>query len=317
MIASRISQFIFPFVLLLFILLLMLQSSTVLAKSFYSPDNPLIIKIMPKHSQADATHDYQVSLLHLVLNKAKIYHYKIEFSETFSSQARAMRLLNVSDFIDVVAAAPSIERDAMYHSIKVPLFLGLLGYRVLIIRKDRLAQFSQLKTAEDLKNLIACQATHWPDSDILEANNYHVMRVLNFDSMFSMVLNNRCDYFPRSITEGYAEIEAYSKHNNNDELMIFDQVILQYKLPLYFFTQSENDTLIAILSEGLNQAVEDGSLIELMKKHSMTKHLFPLSQWQDKTFFHLSNPFFSTKTPKTNSNLWINLAPEKHLKNPF
>jgi len=138
------------------------------------------------------------------------------------------------------------------------------------------------------------------------------MRVLKFESMFTMVLNGRCDYFPRAITEGYSEIQAYAELSNSDELMVFDDIILKYKFPFYFFTSNENNTLASLLTIGLTKAVDDGSLLQLMENHPATKHLFPLSQWQNKQFFYLFNPLLSDNTPLDNRKLWLKLEKELH-----
>ena len=116
--------------------------------------------------------------------------------------------------------------------IRIPLFKGLLGYRVSLIHKSNYEKFVGIGKKE-LQALIACQGQHWPDSDILEDNQFQVARVVRFDSMFKMLNQGRCDYFPRSIFEGYAEL--LSAQQLYPDLMMFDEVILQYDFPMYYF----------------------------------------------------------------------------------
>jgi len=272
-------------------------------------DSALAITMLPKQSAAHTTHDYQVKMLMLAMENNPQINYDINFTSEFASQGRGMRLLNLG-VLDLIAAGPTKDREALYHSIRVPLYMGLLGYRVLVIRKDRYQEFANIRTPSQLQKLIACQAVHWPDSDILEANEYRVMRVLKFESMFTMVINGRCDYFPRAITEGYSEIQAYAELSNSDELMVFDEIILKYKFPFYFFTSNENNKLAKLLTTGLTKAVGDGSLLQLMENHPVTRHLFPLSQWQDRQFFYLFNPLLSEFTPVNNQKLWLKLEKE-------
>lgn len=272
-------------------------------------DFALTISFLPKQSPVDTTHDYQVKMINLALNKNQNSNFQLKFTDKFAPQGRGMRLLN-QGVLDLIAAGPTKDREALYHAIKIPLYMGLLGYRVLVIRKDRYQEFADIRTPEQLKKLVACQAIHWPDSDILEANEYSVMRVLKFESMFTMVLNGRCDYFPRAITEGYSEIKAFSALSNSDDLMVFDDIILKYKFPLYFFTGKENKVLANIITDGLTKAVSDGSLLQLMESHPVTHHLFPLSQWEHKQFFYLFNPLLSESTPLDNPSLWLKLETE-------
>ncbi len=275
-------------------------------------NSPITITILPKQSTADTTHDYQVKIIELALKKNKIDNVTINFAETFASQGRAMRLLNPPAMLDLVAAGPTKDRDSLYHAIKIPLYMGLLGYRVLVIRKDRYQEFINIKHPNELKALIACQAYHWPDSDILEANGYKVLRVLKLESMFTLVRNGRCDYFPRSITEGYTEIKGYAKISHTDVLAVFDDIILKYKFPYYLFTGIDNKKLAAQLEFGLEQAIADDSLINLMKIHPATRHIFPISQWKDKRFFHLFNPLLPESTPIEKKYLWLNIDTKKH-----
>ncbi len=273
-------------------------------------DSAFSITLLPKQSAANTTHDYQIEMIELAMkNNNNITNYKINFTSEFTSQGRGMRLLK-QGAIDVIAAGPTKDRAALYQAIKVPLYMGLLGYRVLVIRKDRYQEFADIRTPDELKKFIACQAIHWPDSDILEANEYRVMRVLKFESMFAMVINGRCDYFPRAITEGYSEIQAYAELSKSDELMVFDDIILKYKFPFYFFTSLENKPLANALTIGLTRAINDSSLLELMATHPVTKHLFPLSQWHNKQFFYLFNPLLPEDTPINNAKLWLKLERE-------
>jgi len=270
---------------------------------------PITITLLPKQSQVNTTHDYQVKMLNLAMEKSNNSNFQLKFTDEFASQGRGMRLLNQGT-LDLIAVGPTKDREALYQAIKIPLYMGLLGYRVLVIRKDRYQEFADIRTPEQLKRMVACQAIHWPDSDILEANEYRVMRVLKFESMFTMVINGRCDYFPRAITEGYSEIKAFAEMAESDELMVFDDIILKYKFPFYFFTGKENKEIASMLTAGLTKAVTDGSLLNLMENHPATHHLFPLSQWQHKQFFYLFNPLLSQSTPLNNPDLWLKLETE-------
>ena len=58
--------------------------------------------------------------------------------------------------------------------IRIPLFKGLFGYRVLLIRKQEQARFDQINTQQDLAKFLGGQGTHWPDTLILQANGLRV-----------------------------------------------------------------------------------------------------------------------------------------------
>lgn len=61
------------------------------------------------------------------------------------------------------------------------------------------------------------------------------------------------------------------------------------------------------LEDGLNKALDDGSLMELMRKNQLSKHLFPFEQWQNKRYFELSNEILGSDLSLKNQQFWLNL----------
>jgi len=264
------------------------------------------VKILGAQSTEDISHIYIIKLLQLALDKSKHLHGQQSLhilANAEITQGRSIRLLN-DNFVDVHWAGSNIEREKYLLPIRFPLFKGLLGYRVSIIYKDNLTLFQKL-TPKKLKKLIACQGAHWPDSDILEFNQYKVMRVPRFDLMFKMVNQKRCDYFPRAIFEGYAELKAAQEQYPN--LIMFDEVILHYNFPMYFFVNKQNPKLAEQIHYGLQQALNDGSIKEMFRKDITMEYLFPLNKWQSKQFYNLKNPYLPELTPINDPLLWSTL----------
>lgn len=267
------------------------------------------IIIAGQQSNEDTAHAYFVELLNLALAKTRDnspYQNVIILDSGQTTQGRAIKLLQ-ENIINVYWTGSNKTRESIMLPIKVPLFKGLLGYRISIIKQQDLLDFTNISEAR-LKQKIACQGEHWPDSDILEANGYHVLRVARFDLMFKMLVQGRCDYFPRAIYEGYGELEkAKLKYPN---LIIYDETILQYPFPMYFFTSLDNIELAMQIETGLLKALEDGSLQRLMENHSTTLGIFPLSQWRDRQYFHLVNDSLPNVSQFIDTPLWLTLYPQ-------
>lgn len=265
------------------------------------------VRILEPRDNIDPVYDYFVDLTKLILSKTQ--HLYPNSKLTFIlhnniTQGRSLLLLD-ENHVDLIWTGTNIEREQKYRPIYFPLFRGLLGYRVLLIHKSDEAKFSRIETPEQLKNLVACQGTHWPDSDILESNGYKVSRVVHFDAMFEMLAKKRCDYFPRAIFEGYSEQKAIA--NEFPNITLLETIILHYNFPIYYFVDKNNTVLAQRLAIGLNKALDDGSFMKLMKSHSISKHLFPLEQWKNNRFFELSNDDFDRKILAESSQLWLNL----------
>jgi hypothetical protein len=264
------------------------------------------VSVLAPQSLEDVSHGYFIELLSLILAKSTP-KYPVKTVEVLSegeiTHGRTLRLLS-SDLIDVFWSGTNIQREKDLLPIRIPIFKGLLGYRVLLIHKSNHKKFIGI-TKGELQSLVACQGEHWPDSDIFEANHFRVARIARFDLMFKILNQRRCDYFPRSIFEGYAEL--LSAQRLYPDLMMFDDVILQYDFPMYYFVNRENSELAEQIEYGFNQANSDGSLQELMSRHVVTRGLFPLSQWQNKQYIHLFNNDLPPLTPINDNKLWLRL----------
>ena len=127
------------------------------------------------------------------------------------NQGVILHLLDMQGILDVVATSPTRDRETRFNAVRVPLQMGLLGYRMMLIRPEDEAEFNLIDSPQELKSRIACQGEHWPDSDIMETSGYQILRLDSLDAMFDALAQGRCDYFPRGITEGYAELAHYNR----------------------------------------------------------------------------------------------------------
>ncbi|QLG89737.1 hypothetical protein HQ393_16620 [Chitinibacter bivalviorum] len=263
-----------------------------------------IIRMRPKQGAIDTSHDYFIGLVRLALQKtpeqgpARI----VEIS-TDMPQARALLELSRGNLIDLDWAGTNIEREKLLRPIRIPLDGGLLGHRALVIRKESIPQFGQIKTAQDLAKYTGIQGSQWPDTAILELAGLKIEKPPKFEMMYPMLINRRGDYFPRGLNEVYAEFATL----NNPDLVVYDKLLLVYKMPMYFFTAKNNTVLATRIEKGLRQAISDGSMLDYMKKSPVTAKLFPLSKYQGSRKIYLNNPSLPPETPINDASLWLNL----------
>lgn len=57
--------------------------------------------------------------------------------------------------------------ETEYQPIRIPIYKGLLGYRIFLIRKEDQPKCSKVRTLADLKGLVAGQGQYWSDTEIL------------------------------------------------------------------------------------------------------------------------------------------------------
>ena len=66
------------------------------------------------------------------------------------------------------------EREQALLAIRIPLFKGLIGTRLLLINATDQPRFDQITGGAQLRVLHAGQGHDWPDTDILLHNGYAV-----------------------------------------------------------------------------------------------------------------------------------------------
>lgn len=259
--------------------------------SIQSNDSVRIVRTIGPQSEEDVTHKFFISIIEIALKNAaeKYGASQLVLSTEHINQGRWVRLISSGIYLDVVWSGTSAERESELRAVPVDLLGGLLGVRTFIIRQSDWSVFSHLSSLNELKQRIACQGQHWPDSDILENAQLPVLRTGLFTSNFKMLEKGRCDYFPRGIHEGKGEVEKY-RALYGEGLVLIDDVLLVYPFNMYLFVSKSNVELAELLEYGLKRAIDSGELERFYEQHNITQHLFPLSRYANKTRFTLSNP---------------------------
>ncbi|WP_094706611.1 hypothetical protein [Hahella sp. CCB-MM4] len=261
------------------------------------------VRIRAPQGPGDAAFAYYKDLLQTVLqNTTEDYgEAHVVVTDLNVSQARSLLLVRDSNYLDVEWAGTNREREEMLRAIRVPLNMGLLGERLLVIKKSRHDEFDKITGAQQLKTLIACQGQHWPDSDILEQNQFTVERIIVFELMWDMLTWDRCDYFPRAVIEGYVEVNKYG----SDRFDTYDRILISYPFPMFFFISKKKEQMAQRIESGLLKMLQDGSLLSFMEHHEATQSAFPLSRYKNSLRIKIDNPFLSDDTRRLMKSLQL------------
>lgn len=250
----------------------------------------------------DGNGEYAVSMAKLALSKIDT-HYKIELVE--SSKATQARTLEdvAGGALDLFWTATDQDLEDKLLPIRIPLYKGMFGHRILIIRKGEQSRFDSVKTLEDLKQFKLGQGTTWADTKILEANGLHVVKAMKYPGLFYMLDGNRFDAFPRGVQEPWAELKSHPDLPLTDER----HIMLVYRMPFYLFTSKENKRLAADLEAGFNKAIADGSFDELFYSSPIVQSVIENANLDKRLVFELKNPNLPRGTPVDRAELWINI----------
>lgn len=71
--------------------------------------------------------------------------------------------------INIIARATQRDLETQFQPVRIPIDRGLMGMRLLLVRKADLPRFATIRTLEDLRHLSAGQGQGWIDSAVLSA----------------------------------------------------------------------------------------------------------------------------------------------------
>ena len=257
----------------------------------------LTVRHVDPVSEPDARHRYYIELLDLVLKKTD-GPYRLVGVPTSMPQGRALALLEKGEMLDVVWTMTSTAREAALRPIRIPLFKGLFGTRLLLIRSADAERFRQIREVNVLRALATGQGHDWPDTAILEHNGFRVTSKATYEALFRMLCRGRIDFFPRSVIEIWEEADRYA----TDGLVVAPGPVLHYPTALYFFVHRDNTILAQRLEEGFRRARADGSFDRLFQAHFGA--LLARARLDARPRFDLLNPLLPAATPLARAALW-------------
>ena len=219
------------------------------------------------------------------------------------AQARTSIMLQKNELIDIHWRMTSTELEQNLQAIYFPLLKGLMGYRIFIIRKNDQLLFHKNIPLKQLKAIHLGQGHNWPDSDILLANGFNVIKGYDI-FLLKMLKKNRFDYFPRALHEPWHEIQ------NEEQLAIEQNLMLQYPAPVFFFVNKQNKRLQQRLALGLNKLLNSGRFEQFFLTHPITSGIIAKANLKNRTIFTLKNPLLSEQSQSllNNNRLWIRLS---------
>ncbi len=262
------------------------------------------IRVPKPRSEHDVSQQYYVELLRKALQKAAAGRPLPDILPVAEmEQGRAVRELQKGQIIDLFWMGTDRDKEQQLRAIRIPLERGLMGFRMLTIRRDQTDKFNKISILQQLHKLTACQGLSWPDTKILQNAGLKVQTSPVYENLFKQVNAGRCDYFPRGLHEGQTELRERAALY--PDLVRHPNLMLHYPFAIYFFTGKQNAALAQWIEQGLEMMIADGELLAHMQQHPLTAHVFPLSQFSMPHWLELKNPGLSPDTDFLNRRYWF------------
>lgn len=148
--------------------------------------------------------------------------------------------------------------------LPVPLLQGLLGYRQLLIKRDRLDSYKHIDSLAALRQLTIGQGTNWPDIDIYKYHQVPVDDSGRFGVLPGMLARGRFDALALAIVEAEPIL---ANSGLSQALMVLPDLLVYYPQPLIFYVSGQFPELAQRLQVGLDALVSSGKLELLFQQH--------------------------------------------------
>ncbi|WP_143824483.1 diguanylate cyclase [Neiella marina] len=220
------------------------------------------------HPPLESSKDQLVfSLLKLALSKTDT-SFCYQQMELVVTEARKSALIG-SNQLSVQWASAGSSADTYADPIKQPIFLGLTGFRLLVIRNGEQHRFDQITNAKGLKAMKVGQGLFWGDTQILERAGFQVVTSTQARRLWKMLASKRFDYIALGAHEPWKDIALRPELN----LAVERNLLLVYPSVLYFYVSPEHHQLGQLIADGMRMALADGSYQQLLYQSEMIQSL--------------------------------------------
>ena len=252
-----------------------------------------------RHYQDHPRYKFGLAVLDLVLKKSGAV-YQLTAPDSGINEGRGEWLVILGN-LDLEFMSTTADREKDMIAVKIPIYSGLLGARLLLVNKSDKKAFSHVQSVEELQHFVGGHGLHWGDLPVYEANNLPVQTSATYDTLFKMLKGRRFNYFHRGISEIRGELSRHAA-----DLTIADNIFLFYPHPVYFFVTKSKPELAKQIEKGFRVALSDGSYKQLFD--SEYKELIQQAQLDTRKLIVLKNPVNPPCTPPIDTHWW---TPEK------
>ncbi len=210
---------------------------------------------------------YAYSLLQLALDSTIESHgpYQLGTYKTRHSFSRASYMLEQGHVFQIASFGASQGLGKNLIAIKIPIYQGMLGFRLLASNIESAKKLAKIKNLTELRAFEAGFNGQWSDFSIFKTNGLAVETAANFESLYKMLSYKRFDYFPRSIREIDIELERFQDATNN--LVVVENIALFYPHPVYFHVSPRYQAFAQRIEIGLKNILHTGQFKLLFLKH--------------------------------------------------
>ena len=212
-----------------------------------------------------ALHKNEVIYRSLQITEGEFGVFKFETVDLNMHPGRGLESIKDGNLINVGIVPHNSKWDQYTLAVKVPVRQGLLSYRLLLVNKQDLSKYSQVKTLDDLKELTAGLQTNWATTRVFQHLELNHLTGHNFEGLFLMLKKRRFDYIPRAVYEIYDELD--NRKDVLNDIVIEPNLALYLPMPSYVYVSPEEPRLAQRIEAGLTKMQNNGELKAIFEKY--------------------------------------------------
>lgn len=216
----------------------------------------------PPHP-SDTRAGFYLELLDLVMQKTGAA-YRLDPRADILTGAQVLERLPEQHGLDVAWGTDTPEWEEKLWPVTTPVDKGILGWRLLLIRRRDRHKFAAIRTHKELAALLAGQQRDWSDVAVLLGNGLRLAGYASYEELFPALAEGRYQYLPRGIAEIWDEEKRFGRLG----LMIEPTLALHYRQQSHFFVSRKNPLLHGYLEQGMHMAIADGSYETLFDRYN-------------------------------------------------
>ncbi|WP_018013901.1 substrate-binding periplasmic protein [Teredinibacter turnerae] len=204
--------------------------------------------------------------------------------------------------IDVAWINTNPAREKLLRPIRIPIYKGLIGWRLLLAREGTANKLRNVANLEQLQTFWAGQGHDWPDTPILKSAGLQVRTSDSWEGIIHLLQQERIDYFPRGLNEIIYEAQTL-RHQG---IVIEHSLALHYPAAVYFYVAKDNQVLAQRLEAGFETIIKNGEFDRLF--HHFFGADIREAHLETKRIIELKNPNLPPLTPLSRTELWFTPA---------
>ncbi|MFB9134929.1 hypothetical protein ACFSJQ_01980 [Vibrio olivae] len=226
--------------------------------------------------------------------------YQVRFDSREVTATRMQLMLEQGE-IDVMDGGYLPQVADRFDIIYRPIDMGISGWRVFIVHRDNAERLASVKTLEQLKAFVLGQGNGWNDVDILRHAGLTVITTAKLNNLISMMEVKRFDLLPLGANEAYQLLQQFTSQDS--ALQVDDAITLVYPFGRFFYVRKDRLKLKQAIEQGLDRALEDGSLLSLLQSHPFSRNAFERANLNQRQPIYIETPNL-TKQFKAIEDKW-------------